>query len=408
MRQTVSLDLVATGESLLRGVKPEAILEIDGHAYDIGGLRGQPNYAFLRPEWISQLKRSEDAFHFVGFEVGKPLERLGWKRTRHHSKDASWPPKGSTLRLDFEHANLQGIRVSVHYELYDGLPCFCKWLTVRNNSKKPIRIDRFSSERLAVVERVSEVDELSDGKQPPNIHVETDMSFGGMMASGANRRSYRWLPDPDFTSQVNYEKKTPCLLDVGPDLGPAQTVAPESTFETFRVWVLPMESTDRERCGLAIRRMIRTVAPWVTENPIMMHLIASDETRVKAAIDQCAEVGFEMLILSFGSGFDMENKDPSTLEKAKRLSAYARSKGIEIGSYSLLASRKVGGGHDVVMPPGQKPAFGNSPCLQSKWARSIFNAWICFIAKAVSRCSSMTARTRATSAHPKRTQAITD
>jgi len=35
-----------------------------------------------------------------------------------------------------------------------------------------VRVDRFSSEVLAVVERTSEVDELSEGRTPPNIHVE--------------------------------------------------------------------------------------------------------------------------------------------------------------------------------------------------------------------------------------------
>ncbi|HND55365.1 MAG TPA: hypothetical protein PLV92_23285, partial [Pirellulaceae bacterium] len=198
------------------------------------------------------------------------------------------------------------------------------------------------------------------------------MAFGGMMAAGANRRSYRWLPDEDFHTQVNYEKKTPCLLDVGPDLGPAQTIEPKATFESFRAWIMPLENFDRERSGLAVRRLYRTVAPWTTENPLMMHLVASDERAVRQAVDQCAEVGFEMLILSFGSGFDMENRSPAVLDKAKRLSAYARSKGIEIGSYSLLASRHVGGGHDVVMPAGEKPAFGNSPCLESHWGREYF------------------------------------
>jgi hypothetical protein len=32
----------------------------------------------------------------------------------------------------------------------------------------------------------------------------------------------------------------------------------------------------------------------------------------------------------------------------------------------------VGGGNDVVMPPGQKPAFGNSPCLLSQWGTNYF------------------------------------
>src|SRR6478736_1395386 len=223
---TVALDNLATGEALLRGVKPEAVIELDGQRFDIGGLKGQPNYAFLRPEWVEQLQADAAAFHFVGYEVGKPKERLAWKRTRHHAPDAQWPPKGVTLRLDFAPPTptngtpAPAIVVSVHYELYDGLPCYSKWLTISNGTDRTVRVDRFSSEVLAVVEQLSEVDELSAGRTPPNFHVETDMAFGGMMAAGANRHSFRWLADPDFLTQVNYERKTPCLLDVGADLGP--------------------------------------------------------------------------------------------------------------------------------------------------------------------------------------------
>ncbi len=375
---TVALDQLSTGESLLRGVKPEAIVEIDGQRFEIGGLKGQPNYAFLRPEWIEQLTTDPAAFRFVGYEIGEPQERFAWKQVRHHAPDVQWPPEGATLRLDFampattDATAAPNIRVSVHYELYDGLPCYSKWITVSNGTDKVVRVDRFSSEVLAVVERTAEVDKLSEGRNPPNIHVETDMAFGGMMAAGANRRSYRWLPDPEFHSQVNYEKLTPCLLDVGPDLGPAQDIAPGGTFESFRAWVLPFDSTDRERCGLAMRRMYRVIAPWTTENPLMMHLVSSNGSAVTNAIDQCAAVGFEMLILSFGSGFNMEDERPATLERAKSWASYAHSKGIEIGSYSLLASRSVGGGNDVAMPEGEKPAFGNSPCLESSWGTNYF------------------------------------
>lgn len=375
---TVALDNLVSGESLLRGVKPEALVEIDGKRFEIGGLKGQPNYAFLRPEWIEGLLADPAAFRFVGCEVGKPQERLAWKRSRHHAPEVKWPPEGMALRLDFAMPDSTtgtpspNVRVSVHYELYDGLPCYSKWITVSNGTDKVVRLDRFSSETLAVVERTSEVDELSEGRTPPNIHVETDMSFGGMNASGANRRSFRWLPDPDFKTQVNYERKTPCLLDIGPDLGPAQDIAPGDTFESFRAWVLPFDSMDRERCGLALRRMYRVIAPWITENPLMLHLVTSKGSSVTNAIDQCAAVGFEMLILSFGSGFDMEKEDPSTLERAKCYASYAHSKGIEIGSYSLLASRRVGGGNDVVMPPGERPTFGESPCLESRWGTNYF------------------------------------
>ena len=375
---TVALDNLVSGESLLRGVKPEAVVEIDGKRFDIGGLKGQRNYAFLRPEWIGELRADPAAFRFVGYEIGEPKERMAWKRTRHHAPDVKWPPEGVTLRLDFatpvptNGTAAANLRVSVHYELYDGLPCYSKWITVSNGTDKVVRVDKFSSEVLAVVERTSEVDELSEGRTPPNIHVETDMAFGGMMASGANRRSFRWLSDPDFHTQVNYEKKTPCLLDVGPDLGPAQNIAPGGVFESFRAWVLPFDNTDRERCGLAVRRLYRVIAPWTTENPLMMHVVSSRGDVVTNAINQCAAVGFEMLIMSFGSGFDMENEKPANLERARNWASYAHSKGIEIGSYSLLASRRIDAANDVVMPPGEKPAFGNSPCLESRWGTNYF------------------------------------
>jgi hypothetical protein len=51
---------------------------------------------------------------------------------------------------------------------------------------------------------------------------------------------------------------------------------------------------------------------------------------------------------------------------------YARKRGIEIGGYSLLASRHVGGGNDVVMPEGERPTFGHSPCLMSAWGDAYF------------------------------------
>lgn len=375
---TVGLDNLVTGESVIRGVKPEAVLELDGQRYDIGGLKGQPNYAFLRPEWINNLRKDPASFQFIGFEIGKPQARFGWKQVRHHAPGMKWPPEGVYLRMDYampasgKEDRSRPIQVSVHYELYNGIPCYGKWLTVSNGTDKAIRVERFSSEILAAVERSAEVDELTIGKIPPSIHVETDMAFGGMTAEGANRRSYRWMPDPDYHTQVNYLKKTPCLLDVGPDLGPEQIIAPGGTFDTFRTWIIPFDSSDRERQGLAMRRMYRAIAPWATENPLMMHARFADEKSVFNAIDQCSEVGFEMVILTFGSGFDLENEKPATLELAQKYARYAHSKGIEIGSYSLLASRQVGGGNDVVMPEGQTPTFGNSPCLGSTWGTNYF------------------------------------
>jgi len=41
---------------------------------------------------------------------------------------------------------------------------------------------------------------------------------------------------------------------------PAVEIAAGTTFETFRVFELPFDSTERERKGLALRRMYRVLA----------------------------------------------------------------------------------------------------------------------------------------------------
>lgn len=271
-----------------------------------------------------------------------------------------------------EKAKVPSIQANVHYEFYDGLPAYCKWIEVVNPTDNELVLDQYCSDLLAAVEHTSEVDTLTIGLTPPNLHIETEMAFGGMTSQGANRRSYRWVEDPQYHTQVNYERKTPCLLKVGPELGPSQRILPGKTWTSARGWVLSHDNYDRERSGLAVRKLMRCIAPWITENPLMMHLTASDEGSVMRAIEQCDAVGFEMLILSFGSGFNLESVDPAVLEKARRYSNAAKAKGIEIGSYSLLASRSVSKKDDVVMRDGEKPAFGNSPCLESAWGNRYF------------------------------------
>jgi hypothetical protein len=269
---------------------------------------------------------------------------------------------------------MKDVAVEVHYELYDGVPVLCKWLTIRNGGADLIRLDSFVNEILAVVEKESAVDTRLEW-DTPDIHVESDYEFRGMDPRTADRTT-RWLPDPQYTTQVNFERKTPCLLESAPPIGPGVTIAPGETFETFRTFELPYDSSDRERRGLSLRRMYRTIAPWCTENPILMHVTSSDPKAVKLAVDQCADVGFEMLIMSFGSGFTVENPSPKYAADIKDLVQYANSEGVELGGYSLLASRgDCGRANEVINPKTGKPGgaiFGTSPCLESNWGNDYF------------------------------------
>ena len=369
---TVDYRNLITGESVIRAVRPEAALEIDGVRYKVGGLEGQPDQAYLLPPWLETMTADPNAFRFVDYKIGGIEPRLSYT-PRRWAEGRPWPPRGRSLALRFVHDVLAGIDVTVHYEIYDGLPLIAKRLTISNKSPRPIRLNAFTSEILAVIEPEVSVG-VPDQWERPNIHIETDYSFIGMSPKTATHAVF-WIEDPSFTTQVNYDLKTPCVLECRPPLGPDAEIGPGASFDSFRTFELVNDSTDRERKGLALRRMYRTIAPWVTENPIFLHLNSVDSDIVKAAVDQCADVGFEMIILSFGSGLDMENEDPATLARMKDLADYGHAKGIELGGYSLLASRRVSEADDVINPKTGRTGgavFGNSPCLGSPWGRDYF------------------------------------
>jgi hypothetical protein len=363
---TVGFDNLMTGSAILRGVKPEAILELDGVKYALGGLVGQVEYAYLRPEWIDSLKADPAAFRFTGFAVGRTRERFAWKR-KPYSADLPWPPPGASLTLHFQppSGEFPGLSASVCYEMYDGIPLVCKWVTIRNGGQKPVRLNTFVNEILAAVEYET-TGPVKPGWEYPNIHVESDYAMNGATPLEADVTTH-WIVDPQYTTQ---RWQTPALMESRPPLGPDAMIAPGDRFDTYRTFELIYDSTERERKGLALRRMYRTVAPWVAENPISMDILPADPATVRRGIDQCAEVGFEMLCLTFGSGFDIENEDPAYIRQIKGLADYAHAKGIGLGGYSLLASRSVGPEHDVIDPKTGKPGgavYDSMPCLGSRW-----------------------------------------
>jgi hypothetical protein len=391
---TVGLRNLMTGESLVRSVRPEASVTINEIDFEIGGLYGQPIHNYLLPEWLDEMTAQNGNFHFVDYSVGPIQERFPWKkREEWMPTDLPWPPKGKELTLEFKlgdpdiesaikkaevsnQTNLEYLRditVKVHYNLYDHIPLICKWISVENNSNETITINKFKSEILAVTDPESAIDQ-PDNWRKSKLYVESDYAFGdGMSPASCLGKSVFWNKDPLYKTQVNYPLEAPYLLECYPTYGPEQEVLPGESFESFRTWELAHKDYDQERQGLERRKMYRTIAPWVTENPILMHVRQADDKSVKTAIDQCAEVGFEMVIMTFGSGFNLEDQSEKNLNRMKALADYAHSKGIALGGYSLLASRSINKENDVIMPDGQSPTFGNSPCLESSWGNEYFD-----------------------------------
>ena len=367
---TVDLENLTTGEHLLRAVGPEARVTLDGAAFAIGGLEGQPVKNYVKTEWLDDLRANPAAYRFADWKEGPIEPRMAWrKHPEWLSRDLPWPPPGRHVVLRFvpPSAAVAGLpEIEVHYNIYDGLPLLSKWLVVKNTGSKTVRVNRFVAEELRFPEPESSPD-APPTHEYPNLWVETDYAFGNMSSYYANQ-AVKVSVDPDYTTQVNSSSRTPCLLRCEPpDMGPDTDVQPGGTFDSFRAFDLLLDSTERERRTLAQRRMYRAIAPWTAENPLLFHKVNSDPKSIRDAIEQAHEAGFEMVIMSFGSGFNFEDTDPKYLETYKELAAEAQAKGVVLGGYSLLASRGAADAKDNCQ--GEPATYGVMPCLGSKWGQ---------------------------------------
>ena len=361
---TVDYTNQITGNTLLRAIKPEAVLAINGNEYEVGGLKGQPDYAYLDSDWIADLTSDENAFQFREHRVGKPELRYPWVHGRSTTSSVH-PPEGVKLTVVFSPPpSANSLQVCVHYELYQGIPALSKWITIHNESQEPIQLDALNCEILAVNEQ-----------EKHRLHVESDYAFSGMETT-------HWGPDVDYKTQVDYNYQMPLLMTSRYPLGPGVLLQPGETLKSFRTFEILHDSDARERKGLARRKMYRTVAPQVTENPIFMHVRSAEPDAVRLAIDQCTEVGFEMVIMTFGSGFNIESEDPEYITTMKELTDYAHHKGIQLGGYTLMcASRNAGEDFNCVDPDTGQPGsrFGQSACLASRWADGYFQRVLNFM-----------------------------
>ena len=363
---------LSNGQQLLRAVKPEARLTINGKEYNVGGLYGQKEQAYLMPAWVDAFTNNKNDFQFQSYSVTEIQPFINWKP--HAWATNTKQPTGKMLSFVYQPNvdALKGLIVTVNYELYDGIPLIVKWISVENKSNHAYTINRAINEVLAFAEEESAVvGSPEQMKKQHGIYVETNYAFNNAMRYDISDQTTHWKTDSVYTSQVNYNYQTPCLLEVYPEKVTGIELLPGAVFKSVRTHELLMDSYDRERRGLAIRKMYTTVAPWTTENPIFMHLVSKNDEEVKQAIEQCAATGYEALILSFGSHCNMEDSSAVNIQKWKQLAAYAHSKNILIGGYSLFSSRKISDEDDVIDPITGKPDaaafFGNAPCMGSKW-----------------------------------------
>ncbi len=362
---------LTNGQELLRSIEPEAKVVLNNTLYKVGGLSGQKEKAYLKLSTETSLYKNDADFIFTNYTISDITPFINWKATTWLTNPNQ--PTGKAITLDFisNLPSLRNIIIKVHYELYDGIPLLTKWVSIENNSNVSIKINRVVNEVLGLVEEESAVvGKPEEMKKQHGIYFETNYAFNNAMRYDISDQTTHWKIDSSYTSQVNYNFETPCLLEIYPEKAPGIDLAPSETLKSVRTNELLMDSYDRQRRGLMLKQMYRTIAPWTTQNPIFMHLVSKNDQEVKNAIDQCVATGYEAVILSFGSHLNMEDSATLNIKKWKALADYAHQHKILLGGYSLFSSRRISDEDDVVDIKTGKPGgafFGNAPCFGSRW-----------------------------------------
>lgn len=345
--------------SLLRAIESEGYLNLSGSVFALGSIiqTGTQFHAYLNRS-AAGINFNADGFDAVSYSLSAPTAPFEWTPgTRGSPATSEWPPRG--LQVSFAlrapasaPASVRAVAVTLTYELYPGIPLITKWASVTSNGTAAtglvINAIVTESQRLA-----APYTSCSLGSQSPStstwqapsslLYVATDQAHGTAITFATDSAS---VTDPgavECVLQTTYTVGPGVILQGG--AAPAHMLyrtlvgAGVAEFVSFRTFELVLDSREPERTALATKRLTRLWAPHAQENPIFFHAVDTSDAGFKSEVDQLVATGFEMLIYSFGSGFDMESSDPAYINKVKAQIAYAKSQGIEVGGYDLICCK---------------------------------------------------------------------
>jgi len=318
---------------------------------------------------------SSTLFTFLNYSTGSLQAPFSWTPGSRGSDPAiPWPPPGLRLEVFFSGGSIgqwQGVYVKIIYECFDGIPLLSKQIEIWGSSSGGPMLYSLVVEDLAVNVGYAPVAGMAYAGSSSDIPsgnpiflgtgkltVITDLQYGThanwtndcLLSSGCDAGSTQPRvsigDDPGLSVPLDGSSAAPwvsvraylLLNDDGPEQGLAVPLYPSS--ETYWGCTLgpcepgsgtAFEGTFTERRGLALRRFLLAVAPQVSENPLQYHLAVSDSVSVRAACDQMASVGWEMLVLSYGSGFNLESTDPTYIASVAADVAYCRALNVEVG-----------------------------------------------------------------------------
>ena len=368
---TVEFYSVDKDQSILRALNPECRIQLDDSIYNIGGVNSSLPRAYLnRTALRNSITPDKNAFQFASFETMSPKVPFHYTPKRGAPRNIQWPPKGLRVDVLFKAplsalADHKMVKVFVHYEMYVGIPVISKWVTIdTSDAASRVVASVLFVEQLSVNEQWGSTG-TTNFNENGWLYVETDQSHGTSV-SWHSDPSTNYMPgsfEPDITCTYSPVPKIPLEREM---------------LESFQVHELLIGSSDRERSSLARHRMFRTLAPHTQENPIFFHMTNSSSEAVRQVIDQMAEVGFEMMIYSFGSGFDLESTNPAYIKQLTSDIAYAKSKGIEVGGYDLIALTRKVQENWMAIDATSNSSVG-SACFASGWYDHLLNQVMLFL-----------------------------
>ena len=363
---TVDLRNEGSGLSALRHVLPEAEFRINGTDYVLGGLYiadvpspTGPTYtgqhAYLnRTGLLDRLEVRPNAWTYAEHWVGTPEADLPWTPGRRNSpSDASWPPKGARLSVRFAPpastpagSPLLSLNLTLVYELYQGAPMLSKWLEAgllpdAPPPTDPILIEALTTELLPVnCDQSPSAEKNAGGFVSGLLHAQTTAAHGSAIVWQV---STNITNDPGACEPVLNVSYSPSL---GVLIGSPAAGLITDKFASFRTILLLHDSFDPTRQMLARHQVYRRLAPWIQENLLELHLTDASQLAFDTALEQIVDVGFEALVLSFGSGFNFE-LDPSDkrVDKLADNVGKANAMGIEVGGYDLVDLDRGHGGY---------------------------------------------------------------
>lgn len=254
---------------------------------------------------------TENGLTWCGTRSVPCLKRVSFRHSETMTCGAAYPPPGKAVELLYR-AQSPAVVVTVRYEIYDNMPVLMKRVSVTNRGPSEITVDNISTDLL----RLSEDREM--------LFVDSDfdstMDFIGL----------------DFSSYArHYARYRYGTLEVSPESRMNVKLAPDGCAHSITAFELLFATDYYEHRLIEVKEMYRSVAPWCTDNVLFFHLISNSSRMIRKAVDQCAEIGLEMIIQSFGSGVNMESGSERYLKRLRKAYDYGHSRGLRMGAYTL-------------------------------------------------------------------------